>query len=148
MRFAAAVLVLALLTPNLASQTKKVVPPSAGREGSTAQPSLFSQGAGRIQQIVEGNAVMNTLARLTSVNLRMDGSRMIAAASRTLRGFKLSLGYTSLAPSAMSRTFATNRTGAETQPVQYVFHKDAKSATGSTGNGGEALVIELEGVIR
>ncbi|MCA8971055.1 MAG: hypothetical protein KDC95_14785 [Planctomycetes bacterium] len=99
--------------PSMA-QNKRVIPDSAGREGSTATPTLFSQDAGRIQQVLDGNAVMNTVARLTSVNLRLDGTVMTAVASRTLSGFKLTLGTTSATPTTMSTTFATNRTGTQT----------------------------------
>lgn len=115
MRFLIATgLVSLLAATNCLAQTKKVIPESAEREGSTAQPTLFSQDAGRIQQIIEGGALMNTRALLTAINLRLDGTRMTATGSRLLKGFKLSLGYTSLTPQTMSTTFATNRTGTQT----------------------------------
>lgn len=110
-------------------QNQRVLPDAAGREGSTAQPTLFSQDAGRIQQVFDGNAVMTTLARLTAVSLRLDDNMVTAAASRTLSGFKLSLGYTSLAPSALTSNFAANRTGAQTLVFDGTLVLPAQTAT-------------------
>ncbi len=122
------VVLVCLATPCFA-QGQRVLPDVAGREGSTAQPTLFSQDAGRIQQVFDGNAVMTTLARITSVSLRLDDNMVTAAASRTLSGFKLSLGYTSFSPAALTTNFASNRTGAQTLVFDGTLVLPAQTAT-------------------
>lgn len=111
-----------LAVPGIAQQTK-VLPAVAEREGATAQPTLFSQGAGRIQQIVDGNALYSKVAVLTGMSFRMDGSMMQKADKRTLKGFKMYLGYAAKTPSTMSTTFADNwKLDAQQQPMRYLVY--------------------------
>lgn len=111
-----------LAVPGFA-QNKKVLPAPAEREGSSAQPVLFSQGAGRIQQMVEGNALYSKVAVLTGMSFRMDGSMMQAAKARTLTGFKMYIGYAAKTPSTMSSTFADNwKLDASKNPMKYLVY--------------------------
>jgi len=115
-------LVPMLALPALAQQ-KKVIPAAAEREGSSAQPVVFSQGAGRIQQIVDGKTLHNMVAILSGMSFRVDGGQMQAVKSRTLKGFKMYLGYSANTPSTMSTTFANNwKLDAQQQPMRWLVY--------------------------
>lgn len=117
------VILLTVLTATGFAQNKKILPAIAEREGVTAQPVLFSQGAGRIQQLVDGNALYSRVCVLTSINFRMDGSMMQKAAARTLKGFKMYMGYSSKTVSSMSRTYADNwKKDASQQPMRWLVY--------------------------
>lgn len=105
---------LLLFAAPLSAQVNKVLPASAGLEGTTATPMVGSYGEGRIQQVVDGAALCNTRATLRAIALRADGWALRKLAAKSLAKFKLALGYTSVTPQTMQTTFANNRTGAQT----------------------------------
>jgi len=114
---------LPLLAVSGFAQQKKILPAVAEREGASANLTIFSQGAGRIQQMVDGNSLYSKVAVLSGMSFRMDGMTMQTAAPRTLKGFKMYVGYSSKTPSTMSSTFADNwKLDAQQQPIRYLVY--------------------------
>jgi hypothetical protein len=119
---------LALLPLSLSAQgTKKIVPDPGSSNGSSSTPYFSGYGGGIAQQITLGTALCTSSAIIFEVAMRADGTAAIPA--RSFTSLKLSLGYTSKAPSAMSNTFASNRTGTQTQVFSGAYTLPAQVAS-------------------
>ncbi len=106
---------LSLLTLGVSSQGTKTVPTGlANKDGDTSSPYFSGYGGGRAQQIVEGWALATNASVISGVRLRGDNPPATYA-PRTFPKLSLFLGYTSMTAGGMSTTFATNRTGKQTQ---------------------------------
>jgi hypothetical protein len=121
----------ALLPLSLAAQTTstKVIPNPGTGDGSSSTPFFSGYGSGIAQQITLGSTLCNSSSILFELALRADGSSMAAVPARSFKTLTLSLGYTSNGPGGMSNTFATNRTGAQTQVFSGAYSLPAQNST-------------------
>jgi hypothetical protein len=97
------------------AQTSKVIPTVAGLdEGNDITTRLFARTAFRVQQIIDAAAVAGTSASLTAVGYRSDNDNSIGSVAFNFPAVTIALSHTTISPTAMSTTFASNITGTPT----------------------------------
>ncbi len=126
MRSSTTLLLIAGLTSvysaELCAQTPDVVIPAAARvsDGNHVSDAPFVYDHFRAQQTWDAKSVAASSASITSMAWRRDTGNNTAYApgGRLLQNFRLALGYSTVSPDQMSRTFNANVTGGLTQVFQ------------------------------
>ncbi|MFQ5504124.1 MAG: hypothetical protein ACE5F1_04900 [Planctomycetota bacterium] len=100
----------------VSAQGTKILPAFAASADANAESHFpFGLDAGRMQELVEGSSIAVASATLTSFAYRKDTAQRTWYTGRIIKQLKLSLGHSSKTPATMSRNFAANRTGTQTQ---------------------------------
>jgi hypothetical protein len=122
--------VAALLPLSLTAQGSKKMVPNPGAQDGNGSAYYFSvYEAGRSQQITLGSALCNSSSVILELAMRADGGNMGALPVRSYKTINVSIGYTSNTPANMSKTFATNRTGTQTQVFSGSYSLPAQNTT-------------------
>ena len=123
-----------LLATTLAAQTTKVVPGYATNLDANEQSYFpFVYDKTRVQQVWDGATICTTSAVLTGLAMRRDAADPNPCAAFSISTLVLSLGYSSSTPATMSTTFASNRTGTQTQVYSGAYNVPANPPVGGTG---------------
>jgi len=104
------------LATGATAQTKLVVPRVAAVLDGNSQsnwPFLFRTDAARMQQVIDGNEIAKTSARITELSYRRDATNRQGYSAAAVR-LVVQIGHAARGPATMSTTFATNRAGAMT----------------------------------
>ncbi len=115
------------------AQTSKVIPSiGAVEEGNDLTNRLFARTAFRVQQILNASAVAPNSASLTAIGYRSDNDNSSGSAAFNFPNVTVALSHTSVTPTGMSATFASNITGTPT----LVFSGAVNAPTYSSVAGG------------
>ena len=110
--FLTGVIVLGLSLP---AQTSKVIPASAAKtEGSRNSVYPYAYTASRFHQVWAGSAITSSVAFIDGMDYRANAPRSTAIAGRTIPSIQIDFGSTSVTPTSLSLTFASNITSAMT----------------------------------
>ncbi|PIE23460.1 MAG: hypothetical protein CSA62_07530 [Planctomycetota bacterium] len=124
----AAGLALASFLP--AQQTKVIPAAAASSDGSTLSVYPTGYGGGRVQQIILNTAVGRSVAMLRELRWRIDARNAIVAAKR-FPNMSLWISETSVSPSKMSSSFASNRSGQPTLAFKGTLNAPAQTGVPS-----------------
>ncbi len=105
---------LASLAALTSAQTKTIPAIAALDEGNDLASRVFARTAFRVQQVVDGAAIATNAATITAIGYRLDNDNSLGGIAYTFPNVTISLSPTTVSPSAMTTTFASNITGAPT----------------------------------
>lgn len=121
----------AIFSPPVSAQASKVIPAAnASVEGSRQSVYPFGYTNPRVQQVWAGSAITSSVAFIDGLDYRGNAPRSATQAmpARAYTGLQIDFGPTSVSPTTLSKTFASNITSTMTTVFNAAFNLPAQPA--------------------
>lgn len=125
----------AIFTPSVSAQASKVIPAAnASVEGSRQSVYPFGYTTPRVQQVWAGTAITSSVAFISGFEYRANAPRSATQAmlARSYKRLQLDFGTTTVSPTTLSKTFATNITSTMTTVFNAAYNLPAQPATATS----------------